>query len=98
MIHERGFNGFNQGVAQLQDTGNAVLGGKFMPDSDFFTNHGSHAAPLMPLRDRDLKVLIELFNQDEIDEIEADIIGNLMRRAPEPCWEDEALDFLKEYL
>lgn len=58
----------------------------------------SHAAPLMPLRERDVKVLSDLFKQVEIDEIEADILQNLLQRCPEPCWEDNPLEFLEEYL
>ncbi|GAB4385012.1 MAG: hypothetical protein Kow00121_49370 [Elainellaceae cyanobacterium] len=53
---------------------------------------------LMPLRDRDLEVLTDLFSQDEIEAIEADILWNLDRRAPEPCWEDDPFDFLRDYL
>ncbi len=67
-------------------------------DGAFTMNSGSHASPLMPLRDRDLKVLVELFTQEEIESIEEDIRCNLMRRAPEPCWEDDPFSFLREYL
>lgn len=59
---------------------------------------GGHAAPLMPLRDRDNKVLIELFTHDSIEAIEADIQKNLLWRCPEPCWEDDPFDFLREFL
>lgn len=58
----------------------------------------SHTGQLMPLRDRDLKELTDLFTQDSIEDIEQDILCNLMRRAPEPCWEDDPFDFLREYL
>lgn len=53
---------------------------------------------LMPLRERDVEVLSNLFMQDEIEDIEADILHNLHQRYPEPCWEDDPLDFLQEYL
>jgi hypothetical protein len=43
---------------------------------------------LLPLRDRDLQALTELFQQDEITVIEADVLDNLQRRLPEPCWEE----------
>lgn len=59
---------------------------------------GSYASPLMPLRDRDLQVLMELFTQEEIEAIEEDILWNLTRRAPEPCWEDDPFNFLRDYL
>lgn len=57
-----------------------------------------HAAPLMPLRKRDLVVLAEMFEHDQIEAIEADVIRNLLIRWPEPCWEDEPLEFLSDYL
>jgi hypothetical protein len=57
-----------------------------------------HAAPLSPLRDRDLKAMIELFQLNEIESIERDIIQTLVLRYPEPCWEDQVFGFLKEFL
>lgn len=57
-----------------------------------------HAAPLMPLRERDVEALSEYFDHEHIQEIEADVIRNLLIRWPEPCWEDEPLDFLRDYL
>ncbi len=57
-----------------------------------------HASPLMPLRERDTKVLVELFTHDSIEPIEADIQKNLLWRCPEPCWEDDPFDFLREFL
>ncbi len=57
-----------------------------------------HAAPLMPLRERDIEVLSDYFEHEHIQEIEADVIRNLLIRWPEPCWEDEPLDFLQDYL
>lgn len=53
---------------------------------------------LLPLRDRDLKVLVDLFTLDDIDAIETDILTNLNRRPPEPCWEDDPFEFLRDYL
>jgi hypothetical protein len=52
----------------------------------------------MPLRDRDLVVLTDLFKQDQIEEIAADILYNLLQRCPEPCWEDDPMEFLEEFL
>lgn len=69
--------------------------------SSFSVLHRSdldHAAPLMPLRERDVKALSNWFELDEIDEIEADIAHNLVWLLPEPCWEDDPFDFLKEFL
>ncbi len=57
-----------------------------------------HAAPLSPLRTRDLQALIELFQLKDIEAIEQDILQNLVLRCPEPYWEDQVFGFLKEYL
>ncbi len=57
-----------------------------------------HPAMLSPLRDRDLKVLLEWFTPNSIDDVEADIWQYLRRLIPEPCWEDDPFDFLQEYL
>lgn len=65
-----------------------------LPICDF----SGYTAQLLPLRDRDLRTLVDLFTSDEIDAIEADIHHNLTRLLPEPCWEDDPFDFLKEYL
>jgi len=53
---------------------------------------------VIPLRQRDEQVLIELFRQEGIEAIEADIACNLLCRCPEPCWEDDPFEFLREYL
>jgi hypothetical protein len=50
------------------------------------------------LRERDWTALIELFDRDDGDEIEADIHSSLFWLIPEPCWEDDPFDFLREYL
>jgi hypothetical protein len=56
------------------------------------------ASSLTSLRERDLTALIELFDRDDGDEIETDIHANLLWLIPEPCWEDDPFDFLREYL
>lgn len=56
-----------------------------------------HAAPLSPLRDRDLVALGEFFDRDDLSNLEQDVNRHLLRLFPEPCWED-ALSFLREYL
>lgn len=58
----------------------------------------SFAAPLSPLRERDLTALSEFFLRDDMPAIEADINQRLLLLLPEPCWEDEVFDFLKEFL
>ncbi|MBD2343915.1 hypothetical protein H6G18_07105 [Anabaena subtropica FACHB-260] len=57
-----------------------------------------YAPVFTSLKDRDWKALLELFDREDIDEVEADINGNLLLMIPEPCWEDDPFDFLREYL
>lgn len=52
----------------------------------------------MSLRERDWTALIELFDRNDADEIQADISCSLLWLIPEPCWEDDPFDFLREYL
>lgn len=59
---------------------------------------GGHAAPLSPLRDRDLKEMTQWFATEEMGEIERDITRCLLMLWPEPCWEDDAFEFLQDYL
>ena len=56
-----------------------------------------HAAPLSPLRDRDLVALSEFFDRDDLPNLEQDVNRHLLRLFPEPCWED-ALSFVREFL
>ncbi|HEY9859796.1 MAG TPA: hypothetical protein V6D16_09835, partial [Candidatus Obscuribacterales bacterium] len=58
----------------------------------------SYAAPLAPMRERDLTALGGLFEREDIHDIETDIIRNLLTRWPEPCWDDEPFEFLQEFL
>ncbi len=57
-----------------------------------------HAQPLEEFNERDWKILVELFDRKDSDEIEEDIKKTLSWLVPEPAWEDEPLDFLQEYL
>ncbi|WP_313934771.1 MULTISPECIES: hypothetical protein [unclassified Nostoc] len=61
-------------------------------------NSNISAPAISSLRQRDWKVLIELFEREDSDEIEADIKSNLHLMIPEPCWEDDPFEFLREYL
>ncbi len=58
----------------------------------------TYAPVFTSLRERDWKVLTELFDRHDSEEIEADINTNLLFMIPEPCWEDDPFDFLREYL
>lgn len=59
---------------------------------------GNYADPLSPLRQGDLDALAQLFYRSDMATIEADVNQMLLRLLPEPCWEDEGLDFLSEFL
>ncbi|TAF03824.1 MAG: hypothetical protein EAZ77_16620 [Nostocales cyanobacterium] len=50
------------------------------------------------LKERDWEALISLFERDDSDEIEAEIKSKLVWLVPEPCWEDNPFEFLKEFL
>ncbi|WP_199313786.1 MULTISPECIES: hypothetical protein [Cyanophyceae] len=56
------------------------------------------SSPSTALRGRDLEALEELFEHEEIEEVQADVLRNLEWMSPELCWEDDPFDFLREYL
>ncbi|MEO1069301.1 MAG: hypothetical protein AAFW95_09300 [Cyanobacteria bacterium J06638_6] len=56
------------------------------------------ANPLAPLRDRDRQALAGFFADDQMSTIEADILHRLSALVPEPAWEIEPYDFLREFL
>jgi len=57
-----------------------------------------HAPPIEEFNERDWKILVELFDRKDSDEIEEDINTKLSWLAPEPIWENESLEFLQDYL
>ncbi|GAX44027.1 hypothetical protein NIES4075_50440 [Tolypothrix sp. NIES-4075] len=65
---------------------------------NYSTNPEVYALPLRAMNERDWKAMAELFDREDGDEIEADINSKLRRVIPEPCWEDDTFDFLREYL
>jgi hypothetical protein len=56
------------------------------------------ANPLAPLRDRDRQALAGFFADDQMPTIEADILQRLSALVPEPAWEIEPYEFLREFL
>lgn len=54
----------------------------------------SYAAPLSPLRERDILALAALFQRDDMYAIEADVKHKLLSLLPEPCWDDDTFAFL----
>jgi hypothetical protein len=65
---------------------------------NYSTNIEVYALQSTSLKDRDWKALLELFDREDADDIEADIHSNLLMLVPEPCWDDDPFDFLSEYL
>ena len=57
-----------------------------------------HAAPLDPLRDRDLAELMNWFQREDMTELEQDVNYRLLLLFPEPCWEEADWLFLQELL
>ena len=55
-------------------------------------------SPHNSLRERDWEALTSLFDRDDSDEIEKDIKSKLVWLVPEPCWEDNPFEFLREFL
>ena len=45
-----------------------------------------------------MTALLQMFQHSQLDEIHADLLQALQRLLPEPCWEDDPLEFLQEYL
>ncbi|PSN13195.1 hypothetical protein C7293_17035 [filamentous cyanobacterium CCT1] len=56
------------------------------------------ANPLAPLRDRDRQALGDIFAHDQMAAIEADILNRLSHLVPEPIWDVEPYEFLREFL
>lgn len=56
------------------------------------------AEPLSGLKERDNKALAELFEREDVEDINADIMGCLSFLYPAPCWEDDPFDFLEGYV
>lgn len=56
-----------------------------------------HAAPFSSLPDRDLEIMAEWFDREDMSEIENEINFRLGMMYPEPLWEDD-LSFLKDHL
>lgn len=59
---------------------------------------GSYASPLAPLRERDLQALVQWFQREDMYAIETDLNQMLLQLLPAPCWDDDAFEFLREFL
>ncbi len=56
------------------------------------------AAPLSPMRDRDLVVMLSWFDCEDMAEIDKDVNYHLLLLFPEPYWEEDDWAFLHHYL
>ncbi|WP_448574026.1 hypothetical protein [Trichothermofontia sp.] len=77
------------------------VGTEVLPKSDGQRTHTSlrsFAVLVAPLKDRDIKALDTLFCDDDMEAAAADISQVLLALFPEPCWEDDPFEFLRDYL
>jgi len=77
------------------------VGPEVLPNADTQRAHAhlrSFAVLVAPLKDRDIKALDTLFHYDGIEDAAADVSQVLLALFPEPCWEDDPFEFLREYL
>ncbi|MBO0349504.1 hypothetical protein J0895_10365 [Phormidium pseudopriestleyi FRX01] len=82
-------------IEALSDLG-AIARSDFTANScDFSTGT---AEPLSALKERDTQALAELFEDEEIEAIQADVLLCLSFLSPAPCWDEQAFEFLKEFL
>jgi hypothetical protein len=56
------------------------------------------AAPISPMRDRDLVVMLSWFESEDMAEVEKDVNYHLLLLFPEPYWEEDDWAFLYHYL
>lgn len=56
------------------------------------------AEPISPLRERDTQALAALFDREDFEDIEIEVTQKLNCLYPEPCWEENPFEFLREYL
>ncbi len=59
---------------------------------------GHYADPLAPLKERDVLSLADLFQRQDMYDIEADLNHMLLRLLPAPCWEEDPFEFLQDFL
>jgi len=72
---------------------------KIVSRRPYRTESFDHAAPLSPLRDRDLEIMARWFDRVDMTEAEQDIDYHLSMLYPEPPWEEDLdLNFLKDHL
>jgi hypothetical protein len=57
-----------------------------------------HAAPISPIRDRDLKEMREMFDRSDMGDLEADVNHLLGMLCPEPAWEETGWATMLEFL
>jgi hypothetical protein len=64
----------------------------------FIKKYPVNVSSLNSLRERDWEALTSLFDRDDSDEIEDEIKSKLVWLVPEPCWEDNPFELLREFL
>ncbi|WP_084555025.1 hypothetical protein [[Phormidium ambiguum] IAM M-71] len=63
-----------------------------------YTRFVNHAIPLSSLTEKDLEALAAMFDPEDLAEVEAELSHYLNLMCPEPCWEEDPFDFLRDYL
>ncbi|MCT7951791.1 hypothetical protein NG798_18470 [Ancylothrix sp. C2] len=64
----------------------------------WYSSSVSFASPLQSLRYRDKTALNALFEGNDLEAIILDVVTNLLWLCPEPCWEENSYELLKEFL
>lgn len=58
----------------------------------------SFAPPMMSMHQRDRTILVDLFEREDMSDIQTDIKSQLGKLITEPCWDDDPYGFLSDYL
>lgn len=61
----------------------------YTPQAHYYLGH---AAPLISINHRDVKILDELFLREDIGDIVGDVEAMLKQVLPAPCWEDDPFE------
>jgi hypothetical protein len=61
----------------------------WVPERHFPMPEWDHAAPLSPIRDRDLQEMQEMFDREDMGLLERDVMQLLSVLLPEPVWGEE---------
>jgi hypothetical protein len=69
----------------------------WVPDRSFPVPEWDHAAPLSPIRDRDLQEMKDLFDREDMGAVEGEVDRMLSLLFPAPLWDDSGWATLGEF-